>query len=92
LAQLIGSTNSRYEAVRALEQMGSNAEKAVLPLLQSSERSTRSEAARILGKVGGEESLKTLKTFLANNPKDFANFRVKSALNEIEKRLAAESN
>ena len=91
LAKLM-ETNSRYDAATGLIAMKQFAEPVVLPLLQSTDSSTRREACRILGDVGGEKSRQALEAMMAKSSKDDSNsYPIKQALERIKDRLAVKS-
>ena len=91
LVRLMDAPGTRFHASQALQKMGPVSEPAVLPLLQSSDRSTRNDAYRILGEIGGKKSKAALEAILAKSKKeDVQDFQAKIALDKIKERLAAD--
>lgn len=60
LAQLVDQPGPRVQAVKALQSLGTKAEKAVLELLMHPEPEVRQEACRLLQDIGTAASLPTL--------------------------------
>jgi HEAT repeat protein len=93
LVRLMESSNTRFPASQALQKMGPIGESAVLPLLKSSERTTRDDACQILGEIGGKKSKAALEAIMAKTKEgDFQNIQAKMALDKINERLAADLN
>jgi HEAT repeat protein len=93
LVRLMESSNTRFPASQALQKMGPIGESAVLPLLKSTERTTRDDACQILGEIGGKKSKAALEAIMAKTKEgDFQNIQAKMALDKINERLAADLN
>jgi HEAT repeat protein len=56
---------------RALQAIGSGAEEAVIPFLQSEDEGARCVACQILAEIGTSNSLKALQAASLANPTDF---------------------
>ena len=63
IAKIMNSFRLRTAAAAALSTMGPVAEEYVIPMLDSRDRSLRTDAYAILGRIGGEKSLQALKKF-----------------------------
>jgi hypothetical protein len=70
--------------------MGSYAEPVVLPLLKSTDKQVRNDAAEILGEVGGKKSKAALEALLKQDKEGVPDYQLKSALDKINERLATE--
>ncbi|MGW8255856.1 MAG: HEAT repeat domain-containing protein, partial [Thermoguttaceae bacterium] len=80
--------HSRHVVSKTLIAMGPVAENATLALLSDRDMWTRAEACKVLGEIGGKESLKALGDFLAKS-KASEKFKVAKAISRIEQRLAS---
>lgn len=67
VAAVVPDFRVRFQAVNALKAMGPVAEKAVLPLLKHQDWVVRSEACKVLGEVGGKDSVPALKDLLSDS-------------------------
>ncbi len=75
----------RFGASRALKQMGPVAESAVIIMLEHPEPFIRSEASKILGEIGGKDSMRALKK-LARDPSSISRSSAEKAFYQIEFR------
>ncbi len=87
LAALLPDPQETYRAGASLIQLGSIAESAVIPYLNSEDAQTRKRAADVLAKIGTNSSLSALQT--AAKSKDFfARAAAESAIGAIKGRAA----
>jgi hypothetical protein len=67
VAGLLSDPRSRFLAANALKTMGPVAAKSVAPLLKHQDWAVRMEAARVLGEIGGKESVPALKAVASDS-------------------------
>jgi S1-C subfamily serine protease len=84
LAKLVANFQDRGHAARALQAIGSKAEKAVLPLLQHSDLFVRVEACKILEVIGTKEAIPALK-IAAGDSNGLLRQAAENALKAIQK-------
>lgn len=73
LAALIASGSSdAYQAVEALSKIGSDAEDAVLPLLQEKHNETKRQACKVLKDIGTKKSLEPLRELMLSTDRSLS--------------------
>ena len=85
VAEQVAVAALRFRAARALKAAGPRTEPAVLSLLGHSDRAVRMEACRILGAIGTDKSLESLRALLTDPNRSVA-MNAKRAVQAIERR------
>lgn len=86
IAESMIKDHRRHEAAEALSAMGPIAEDATIPLLNDRDQWVRTDACRILGKIGGEKSLQALKHQLVDARDLSETHNLKRAIDTINQR------
>jgi hypothetical protein len=86
LAPLLANQSDQHEAARALEALGEIAEPAVLPMLTHADRQVRFNVCRLLGKIGGKDSVAAIKKLLLREQDGLAKLGAEGALRELGKK------
>jgi HEAT repeat protein len=81
----------RVAAVKALKEMGNQAEIAVLKLLESDDMWIRVSAIDVLSKVGGQSATEALAAAVESDTEEFVRSRAQSALRELQSRPAVDA-
>ncbi len=81
-----GMIDNRREAAEALIAMGPIAEEYTIPLLNDRDQWVRTDACKVLGKIGGERSLQALKHQLVDARDLSETHNLKRAIDEITRR------
>lgn len=80
----------RTAAKEALKMMGSGAEEAVIPYIESDDLFTRAEVCEILGEIGTASSVGALRYRADKDDNGLVKIKAKQALENIEKRKQQE--
>lgn len=86
LAPLMTNSSDRHSAMQALESLGEIAEPAVLKLLNHSDNDVRFDVCRVLGKIGGRNSVAAMKNLLLRERDHRVKFGAELALRDLGKK------
>ena len=86
LAPLLANQSDQNEAARSLEAIGPLAEPAVLPLLTHADQRVRFEVCKLLGKIGGKDSVAAIKKLLLREQDGLVKLGAEGALKELGKK------
>ncbi|HVW38057.1 MAG TPA: HEAT repeat domain-containing protein [Pirellulales bacterium] len=83
LAPLMTNSSDRHSAMQALESLGEIAEPAVLKLLNYPDNDVRFDVCRVLGKIGGRNSVAAMKSLLLRERDHQVKFGAELALRDL---------
>jgi HEAT repeat protein len=83
LAPLLTNSSDRHSAMQALESLGEIAEPAVLKLLTHPDKDIRFDVCRVLGKIGGRNSVAAMKNLLLRERDHRVKFGAELALRDL---------
>lgn len=86
LAPLLANQSDQHEAARALEAIGAIAEPAVIPLLTHADQHVRFEVCKLLGKIGGKDSVAAIKKLLLREQDGLVKLGGEGALRDLGKK------
>lgn len=86
LAPLLANQSDQHNAARALEAIGEIAEPAVIPMLTHGDQHVRFEACKLLGKIGGKDSVAAIKKLLLREQDGLVKLGAEGALRDLGKK------
>jgi hypothetical protein len=69
-----------------LKKIGTDAEEAVVEMLQNADWGARMEACNVLKEIGGEKSLPLLEALATGDPNNLVKLRAREAAEKLGKR------